>query len=110
MEDKLPNCWELEDCGREKGGHNVKELGECIASKEGLGHSCWAIAGTLCKGEIQGIYAKKIKYCTSCEIFKLYNRISGTCKKDVSVLWPEEDLKYTELMLEMNIQSEDEQF
>ena len=35
------------NCGREAGGAKVAELGECIVSKEGFGHSCWGIAGTL---------------------------------------------------------------
>ncbi len=44
---ELLNCWEIMKCGRQKGGKKVNELGECIASKEGMGHSCWAVAGTL---------------------------------------------------------------
>ncbi len=99
MDEKLPNCWEIEKCGREKGGHKVHELGECIASNEGMGHSCWAIAGTLCGDKIQGTVAQKIGYCTSCEVHKLYNRSLGKKGKEVTSQCPEEDEKYTELML-----------
>ena len=31
---------------------------------------CWEIAGTLCKGEVQGEYAKKIKDCAECEVYQ----------------------------------------
>ena len=60
MGERLENCWEILNCGRERGGPNVMELGECIAAKQGLGHSCWAIAGTLCGGTVQGRGAEKI--------------------------------------------------
>ena len=50
MSERLKNCWEMRGCGRERGGSRAKDLGECIASREQLGHSCWAIAGTLCGG------------------------------------------------------------
>lgn len=71
------NCWEFFDCGRQKGGRNVAEYGECPAavSKEldGVndgtngGRCCWAIAGTLCEGEVQGSYAQKLGNCLKCD-------------------------------------------
>ena len=99
MNNKLPNCWEIENCGREKGGHKVEELGECIASKEGLGHSCWAIAGTLCGGEVQGTVAQKIGYCTNCPVHKLYNRSLGKHGQEIASQYPEEEAKYIKMML-----------
>ena len=71
------NCWEVKKCGRQPGGENIKELGICAATlpneyddinkgKNG-GRFCWAITGTLCNGEVQGIYAKKLKDCLVCE-------------------------------------------
>jgi hypothetical protein len=50
---QLLNCWEINKCERQRGGKKVNELGECIASKEKVGHSCWAFAGTMCGDEIQ---------------------------------------------------------
>ena len=58
MNMQLLNCWEIKKCGRQRGGKKVNELGECIASKGKVGHSCWAFAGTMCSDEIQGTYAK----------------------------------------------------
>jgi len=99
MKNTLPNCWEIENCGREKGGSKVEEFGECIASKEGLGHSCWAIAGTLCGGEVQGTVAQKIGYCTTCVIHKRYNRSLGKQGKEIGSQYPEEERKYIQMML-----------
>ncbi|GAB4341780.1 MAG: hypothetical protein Kow0089_16450 [Desulfobulbaceae bacterium] len=71
------NCWEFFDCGREPGGNNVREMGVCPAAAatelDGIndgrngGRSCWAIAGTLCEGEVQGSYAQKLGNCLKCD-------------------------------------------
>mgnify|MGYP001179474929 CR=1 FL=1 len=103
MYDKLPNCWEIEKCERQKGGSKVHELGECVASIEGMGHSCWAVAGTLCGGEVQGTWAKKIGYCTSCEVHKTYNRSTGSKTEEIRSLYPEEHKKYNEIMLKHSV-------
>jgi len=95
----MKNCWELRGCGREAGGARVAELGECIASKEKLGHSCWAIAGTLCGGVVQGSVKEKQGNCLICDVYKAYNRLTGTMGRDVAAHFPEEDGKYRELML-----------
>ncbi len=99
MAETLANCWEITGCGREHGGARMEELGECIASREGMGHSCWAIAGTLCGGEVQGSVAQKLGYCTSCSVHKLYNRSRGAKGKEVIAMFPEEENKYIQLML-----------
>lgn len=80
MRNKNLNCWEYMKCGREPSGKTAKELGVCPAttkkSMDGLhqgvnaGRSCWAIAGTYCGGEIQGVYSAKIKDCAACDFFQ----------------------------------------
>jgi hypothetical protein len=99
MNKKLLNCWEIKKCGRQKGGKKVSELGECIASKEGMGHSCWAVAGTLCGGKIQGTTAQKIGFCTSCEVYQIYNRSKGELGKRIMTTYPKEDAKYYKIMM-----------
>jgi len=99
MSNNVPNCWEITGCGRENGGVMMEEFGECVASVEGLGHSCWAIAGTLCGGEVQGSVAQKIGFCTSCGVHKLYNRSRGEKGKSVIEKFPEEEARYVEMML-----------
>ena len=95
----MKNCWEIKACGREAGGEKVTELGECIASKEGLGHSCWAIAGTLCGGAVQGCLDEKLGNCLTCEVYKTYSRLTGTVGKNVPLQCPEEESRYQELLL-----------
>jgi hypothetical protein len=80
MEKKKINCWEFKKCGREPEGNHVADLGICpaaIAEKldgshggKNAGRSCWVIAGTLCKGEVQGTFAQKYKNCETCDFYK----------------------------------------
>jgi hypothetical protein len=73
------NCWEAEECGREPGGANADALGVCPATtaqffdgtncgKNG-GRFCWAVAGTLCDGVIQGTFAMKATSCMHCQFY-----------------------------------------
>ena len=76
MTEKL-SCWEVQDCGREPGGANASEHGECPASmdttSDGLnggvnaGRICWAVSGTLCGDKVQGTFAEKQLSCIACE-------------------------------------------
>ena len=78
------NCWEFKQCGRQEGGANVAALGICPVStathRDGQNHglnggrACWAVAGTLCGGEVQGIFAQKIGNCARCEFFQKVRR------------------------------------
>ena len=75
------NCWEFKKCGREPNGVKSKELGICPASNEtrvntlnkgkNAGRCCWAVAGTLCGGKIQGTLAEKVGNCTKCDFYNL---------------------------------------
>lgn len=75
------NCWEYKQCGREPEGKLVPEYGVCPAAVEtkldgvnggkNAGRSCWAIAGTLCDGKVQGTYAMKEHSCPDCDFYKL---------------------------------------
>ncbi len=101
MTNTLKNCWDIKGCGRSTGGHKVKELGECIASKEKLGHSCWIVAGTLCGGEVQGEIGQKRKNCMECKVFKLYHRDLGPHGKEVIEKHPEEHAKYRDILVDV---------
>ena len=57
------NCWEFMKCGRDQDG-SVK----CPAYPN-FGRSCWAVAGTLCSGKIQGSYATKLEDCRKCAYY-----------------------------------------
>jgi len=81
------NCWEFFNCGRQPGGSKSAELGICPAAtasalhgiNEGVngGRACWSIAGTLCKGKIQGSYAQKLGDCLQCEFYASVHREQG---------------------------------
>lgn len=80
MSSKKINCWEFKKCGRQAGGEHVHDLGICPATVEqrlhgvhggvNAGRSCWVIAGTLCKGELQGTFANKYKNCEICDFYR----------------------------------------
>ena len=95
----LKQCWEIKGCGRQTSGPKVAELGECVASKEKLGHSCWAIAGTLCGGEVQGSAAQKEGNCMRCEVYGMYHRTVGTEKAAVIAQFPDEHRKLQDLVI-----------
>jgi hypothetical protein len=63
------NCWEFMKCGREEGGLHAGELGICPVYPH-HGTHCARIAGTLCDGEVQGTFAKKIETCCDCDFYK----------------------------------------
>lgn len=77
---KKLNCWEFKKCGREPQGARVQELGVCPAAQEAVldgvhggvksGRSCWIVAGTYCKGEVQGSFAQKYHNCSQCDFYK----------------------------------------
>lgn len=81
------NCWEHFKCGRQPGGDKANELGICPAAAEEIlhgtndgingGRSCWAIAGTLCKGQTQGTYAQKLGDCLRCEFYASVRQDQG---------------------------------
>lgn len=76
---KKRNCWEVKNCGREPGGTHESDLGICPVTVEtrldgqhegkNAGRSCWVVAGTLCKGELQGTFAQKYKNCETCDFY-----------------------------------------
>jgi hypothetical protein len=81
-------CWEVKKCGRQPGAEKVDALGTCPAALpseyDGLnggknaGRFCWAIAGTVCGGKLQGTYSKKIGSCLSCEVLKQVEEDEGS--------------------------------
>ncbi len=74
------NCWEHKKCGRQPGGHRAQELGVCPVTMyqeldrahggKNAGRACWAIAGSLCGGKVQGTYAQKLHNCWTCDFMK----------------------------------------
>ncbi len=91
------NCWEHKKCGRERGGPKAAELGVCPAASEtrvdGVndgkngGRACWAIAGTLCGGTVQGTFARKLGSCMQCDFHKfILAEEKGSLEKTKDIL------------------------
>ena len=67
-------------CERQAGGKRASDLGVCPAAKDArldgvhggihAGRSCWVLSGTLCKGEVQGTFARKFKNCETCNFYQ----------------------------------------
>jgi methyl-accepting chemotaxis protein len=53
------NCWDIMNCGSEK---------DCPAYPDN-GKTCFSVAKTLCKGEVQGTYEQKIQNCRVCQVY-----------------------------------------
>jgi len=81
------NCWDFKKCGRQPGGAKVSELGVCPVATEvrtnGMnsgrngGRVCWAIAGSLCGGQVQGSFVSKLGNCMKCEFYQLVGMEEG---------------------------------
>ena len=81
------NCWEFKRCGREPGGENASAIGVCPASTntkldgvhdgKNAGRTCWVIAGTMCNGEVQGIFAQKYNDCRICDFYQKVKEEEG---------------------------------
>jgi methyl-accepting chemotaxis protein len=56
-------CWEFKKCGREV-------TMDCPAVVKKAGDLCWMVAGTLCGGQAQGTFVKKIGNCKKCDFFE----------------------------------------
>ena len=58
-DESLATCWRELDCGQS----------DCPVY--GREHArCWLIAGTYCRGEVQGAFARKLKDCRMCQVYR----------------------------------------
>lgn len=88
MDGKRPNCWEHFACGKEGGHLGDRRSGVCPAAIErradgvnggrNAGRACWAIAGTLCGGRVQGGFRDKVRECLRCDFYRLVGVQEGS--------------------------------
>jgi DNA-binding XRE family transcriptional regulator len=57
------NCWTVMNCPKET-------RQRCPAWEYRLGHLCWFINGTMCRGKVQATWQKKMTLCRKCEMFQ----------------------------------------
>jgi len=41
------------------------------------GRACWFVAGTLCGGKVQGLFANKLANCMNCDFYKSVSQEEG---------------------------------
>ena len=56
----LVSCHEVKNCTKT----------DCPAYSASNVTRCWEIAGTFCRGKVQGAFAKKLKGCQECEVYQ----------------------------------------
>jgi hypothetical protein len=56
-------CWVIRQC-------SVESRRNCPAWEFQIGNLCWFINGTICQGEVQRSWERKMKICRQCEVFK----------------------------------------
>jgi hypothetical protein len=64
------DCWEYKCCGN---GENCPACTEkrldSHNSGTNAGRACWVVAGTLCGGSVQGIFAQGTAGCKECDFY-----------------------------------------
>ena len=60
---KIKPCWVIKKCPMETRRN-------CPAWELRAGHLCWFINGTICYGEVQESWQRKIKICRQCNVFQ----------------------------------------
>lgn len=61
-QNKKKNCWDIRKCPSD-------QRSNCPAWEFRVGQLCWFINGTICEGEAQVNWQKKMKICRKCEVF-----------------------------------------
>ncbi len=82
------NCWDFKKCGRIAGGPHENDLGVCpvavYTALDGMhggknaGRACWAVAGSLCGGKVQGNEEQKRTACWECDFLHLVRKEEET--------------------------------
>ena len=60
---KIMPFWAIKKCP-------LKVRRSCPAWEFQIGHLCWFINGTICNGEVQENWQKKMKMCRKCNVFQ----------------------------------------
>ncbi len=78
-DDYIPTCWEVKNCDKD------------ACPVHGKKHArCWLIAGTYCRGEVQGKFAQKLGSCSKCVIYMealAHNPVSEISENFYSLMW-----------------------
>jgi len=78
-DDHILTCWHIKDCDND---------GCPVFGKEH--QRCWLIAGTFCRGEVQGHFAQKLGSCSKCVVYQdalAHNPVSEIGENFNSLMW-----------------------
>ena len=70
LQKKNRPCWVIRKCPGE-----IKQ--NCPAWELQVGQLCWFINGTICQGQVQDSWQKKMKICRQCKVFETMLLPSG---------------------------------
>jgi len=56
----------------------MEESLDAVHDGVNAGRTCWIVAGTLCKGEVQGTFAQKFSNCKECDFYISVREEEGT--------------------------------
>lgn len=71
------NCWEYKNCSRRACPVHTERRLDRVHDGANAGRACWVVAGTLCGGKAQGVFAQKMHNCKNCEFYKLVQEEEG---------------------------------
>ncbi len=71
------NCWEAMNCGEEHCPARTEKKLDGTHGGKNAGRACWAVAGTRCGGQIQGVFAQKEGNCMQCHFYLQVRREVG---------------------------------
>ena len=63
------NCWDIMECTKDDCPAKFEEKLNGIHDGINAGRACWVVAGTRCKGKVQGEYAQKFQNCSTCKFY-----------------------------------------
>ena len=81
------NCWEVMECHHPNCTARTEKRLNDIHGGVNAGRACWVVAGTRCRGEVQGEYAQKFHNCSICKFYlRVQQEEGGIFKNTLSLL------------------------
>jgi hypothetical protein len=85
---KKLNCWEFQECRREKSDGNGKKGRKCLVPDmvmydgvhggKNAGRVCWLVPDTSCHGDRQITFSHKLTSCVDCAFYKMVQDEEGS--------------------------------
>jgi signal transduction histidine kinase len=92
-------CWEVHDCHQQ----------DCPAYRNEGMLRCWEVAGTFCRGQVQGGFAQKLGDCRKCEVYQAPRKDSigdlGETFNDMIAIIEERQLELERALREASVAS-----